>query len=73
MESIRASALHSSPSLLFYKAEGFERNHKQLIFKLALISLIRVPVCQSPWQESVAGEGWNVQNWGARGRPAWRR
>lgn len=73
VESIRASALHSSPSLLFYKAEGFERIHKELTFKLASVSLIRVPVCQSPWQESVAGEGWNVLNWGVRGRPAWRR
>lgn len=57
MESIRASALHSSPSLLFYKTEGIERNYKEPKFELAPLGLITVPVCQSPWQESVAGEG----------------
>lgn len=73
MESIRASALHSSPSLLFCKTEGFERIYKPSNFKLALVRLVGVPVCQSPWQESVADEGWNVQNLGVRGMPAWRR
>ncbi len=81
VESIRASALHSSPSLLFCRVERFGSIYKtsspkypHLKFNCGLyLSLNTVPVCQSPWQGNVAGGGWNVQNWEVRETPKWRR